>query len=141
MLQYPHRQSPVEIHGAGIDVCANFIFGLPTETRDSLEETTNFATSIAAFGVVAAVSRTRKEGDVEELAEYRGLAFHHPELAAVLALALVSLIGIPLTAGFIAKFLICAAAARSGLWWLLIVGGVNSGISEFYYLRVLVALY
>ncbi|HET6452960.1 MAG TPA: proton-conducting transporter membrane subunit, partial [Armatimonadota bacterium] len=52
-----------------------------------------------------------------------------------------SLTGIPPTAGFIAKFYIFSAAAQSGLWTLLIIGIINSGISAFYYLRLLVTMY
>ena len=100
-----------------------------------------FATTIAAFGVIAALSGSREMGDVENISEYRGLSYTHPVLAGVMSLALLSLTGIPLTAGFIAKFYIFSAAAQAGLWWLLIVGVVNSGISAFYYLRVLVAMY
>jgi NADH-quinone oxidoreductase subunit N len=80
-------------------------------------------------------------GDAEALEDYRGLSLRHPLLAAVFALALLSLTGMPLTAGFIAKFYIFAAAAEAKLWGLLIVGIVNSGISAFYYLRVVVAMY
>jgi len=100
-----------------------------------------FATTIAAFGVVAVLSGSRLMGDTEELEDYRGLSLRHPLLAAVFALALLSLTGMPLTAGFIAKFYIFAAAAEAKLWGLLIVGIVNSGISAFYYLRVVVAMY
>lgn len=103
--------------------------------------TSYIATTIAAFGVVAVVSSSRAKGDVEELRDYRGLGYSHPVLAVVMALAMLSLTGIPPTAGFFAKFYVFSAAARAGLWWLLIVGVVNSGISAFYYLRVLIALY
>jgi NADH-quinone oxidoreductase subunit N len=78
---------------------------------------------------------------VEELDDYRGLSQRNPLLAATFALALLSLTGIPLTAGFVAKFYIFTAAVQSRLWALLIVGIVNSGVSAFYYLRVLVAMY
>ena len=100
-----------------------------------------FAATITAFGVIAVLSATRPMGDTEELADYRGLSLQHPVLAAIFALAMLSLTGIPPTAGFIAKFYIFSAAAQSGLWWLLIVGIINSGISAFYYLRVVAALY
>ena len=49
--------------------------------------------------------------------------------------------GLPLTSGFFGKLYIFLPAAQSGLWWLLIVGVANSGISAFYYLRVVFALY
>ncbi len=78
---------------------------------------------------------------METLDDYRGLSFRRPVLAAIFALGLLSLTGIPLTSGFIAKFYIFSAAARGGGWTLVIVGLVNSGISAFYYLRVLVTIY
>ena len=110
--------------------------------------TTYFATTIAAFGVIAVLSGSplritnhSSRLDLDDLQDYRGLASRHPLLAAVFALALLSLTGIPPTAGFIAKFYIFSAAAQSGLWTLLIIGVINSGISAFYYLRLLVAMY
>ena len=100
-----------------------------------------FAAVIPAFGVIAVISTSRRVGDVESIADYTGLASRSPWLAAVLALSLISLLGMPLTAGFFAKFYIFMAAAEAGLWWLFVVGVVNSGVSAFYYLRVVIALY
>ncbi len=100
-----------------------------------------FATNMAAFGVVTVVSADRDIGEVEEIGEYRGLSRRNPLMAAVMALALLSLTGIPLTSGFFAKLYIFSAAAQSGLWTLLIVAAVNSGVSAFYYLRLLIAMY
>lgn len=100
-----------------------------------------FPAAIAAFGVVTALSAARTEGDTDDLADYHGLAARSPLLAAGLAVSLLSLTGIPLTAGFIGKFYIFAAAIYSGLWGLVIAGIVGSGISAFYYLRVLAAMY
>ncbi len=99
------------------------------------------AAAVAAFGVIAAVSAHRSTGDVEDIADYAGLASRRPVLAGVLAISMLSLIGMPLTSGFFAKFYIFSAAAQAGLWWLLIVGVVNTGLSAFYYLRVVFALY
>lgn len=100
-----------------------------------------FATTIAAFAVISAISGSRQMGDVEQIDDYRGLSLRRPILAAILTLSLLSLTGIPLTSGFIGKFYIFSAAVRSGLWWLVIVGVINSGVSAFYYLRVIVAMY
>ncbi len=100
-----------------------------------------FATTIAAFGVVAALSASRRVGDSDSLDDYRGLSRRNPILAAVLTLALLSLVGIPLTSGFFAKLYIFGAAAGMGMWLLLIVGVVNTGMSAFYYLRVVIAMY
>lgn len=103
--------------------------------------TSYFATTIAAFGVVSILSRTRAMGDTQDIDEYRGLVYKRPAMAVIMSLALLSLTGIPLTSGFFAKFYIFTAAAGSGLWTLLIIGAINSGISAFYYLRLLVAMF
>ena len=58
-----------------------------------------------------------------------------------MALFLISLIGIPFTAGFFGKFYVFAAALHSGMVWLTIIGLINSGIAAYYYLRVAVAVY
>ncbi len=100
-----------------------------------------FAAVVAAFGVIAVISARRPDGDVEAVDDYRGLGARHPVLAVIMVLALVSLTGIPPTAGFLAKFYIFSAALRSGLWALVIIGVINSGISAFYYLRVVLAMY
>ncbi|HEY3359469.1 MAG TPA: NADH-quinone oxidoreductase subunit N [Polyangia bacterium] len=97
-----------------------------------------FATIIAAFGVLAVLSA--RGGEVEDLERLRGLAYRQPFLAAVLALAMLSLTGIPLTAGFVAKFYIFGAAVRAQLWTLVILGILNSGLSAYYYLRVIVVM-
>jgi NADH-quinone oxidoreductase subunit N len=98
-----------------------------------------FATVIAAFGVIAVLSGA--SGEAERLDDLRGLAYRQPLPAAVLALAMLSLTGIPLTAGFVGKVFIFGAGIRANLWPLVIAGIINSGLSAFYYLRVLVALY
>ncbi len=98
-------------------------------------------TTIIAFGVISVLALSRADGQLGETSEYRGLALRSPVLAALMTLALLSLTGIPLTAGFIAKFFIFSAAAQSELWTLLIVGVVNAGLAAFYYLRVIVAMF
>jgi len=100
-----------------------------------------FVTIIAAFGVITILSTPRTEGDMDDSREYKGLALRHPLLAAIFALCLVSLTGIPPTVGFLAKFYIFSAAIHSGLWVLVIIGIINSGISAFYYLRLVVTMY
>ncbi|MCC7416808.1 MAG: NADH-quinone oxidoreductase subunit N [Acidobacteria bacterium] len=98
-----------------------------------------FVTMLGAFGVVAVLSTPAREaGDIDD---YRGLAARRPWLAMVLTAALLSLAGIPLTAGFVGKFYVTVAAGSAALWALLIVMMVTSGIGLFYYLRVVVAMY
>src|SRR6266545_4556468 len=90
-------------------------------------------TNLGAFIVVIVISgRTGSD----QIADYAGLARRSPLLAAALGFALVSLTGIPPTAGFIAKLYIFNAAVESGLVWLVVIAVLNSVISAFYYLRV-----
>ena len=98
-------------------------------------------TSLGAFGVIALMSTPFKGRDCDALYEYRGLFWRRPYLTAVLTLMMLSLAGIPLTAGFIGKFFIIATGVQSQLWWLLGVMVIGSGIAVFYYLRVMVTLF
>jgi len=93
------------------------------------------ATNLGVFFVVIAVGQ--RTGSYE-LSEYAGLARRSPLLAGVLGLCLLSLTGIPPTAGFIAKLYVFNAAVRGGEEWLVAlvaVGVLNTAISAFYYLR------
>ncbi len=98
-----------------------------------------FVTILGAFGIITVLSG--KERDADTLEEYRGLALRRPWIAGVFTAMLLSLAGIPLTAGFIGKFYVVTAGVGSALWLLVIVLAVNSAISLFYYLRIVVALY
>ena len=94
--------------------------------------------TLAAFGVVTVLSDA--DEDAEELTAYDGLFWRRPVLAAVLAAAALSLAGIPLTVGFIAKFYLVAAGVDGAAWtlvWALIVG---SAIGIYYYLRIVFAI-
>jgi NADH-quinone oxidoreductase subunit N len=98
-----------------------------------------FITTLGAFGVLTALSN--KDTDFSHLAGYRGLVYRHPLLGVVLAVMMFSLAGIPLTAGFLAKFYVLFAGIRSALWLLVLVLIANSVVGLFYYLRVIVAIY
>src|SRR5215475_852926 len=92
-----------------------------------------FVTNLIAFGVVTVLSGRR---EADELEDYRGLFWRRPWLATTFLAALLSLGGIPLTAGFMGKFYILMAGVRSALWFLAIILSVNTMISFYYYLRV-----
>ena len=97
------------------------------------------AMTLAAFAVVSELS-SAAVGERDSIGEYAGLFWRRPVLAAVLAAALLSLAGIPLTAGFIAKFYLFAAGVEGALWgllWALIVG---SALSIYYYLKIVFAM-
>jgi NADH-quinone oxidoreductase subunit N len=98
-----------------------------------------FVTTIGAFGVVTVLSSA--DSEAENLDEYRGLLARRPWLSAVFTAMLLSLAGIPLTAGFVGKFYLTVAAGSAALWPLLIVMMITSGIGLFYYLRVVVAMF
>lgn len=98
-------------------------------------------TSLGAFGVVTLMSTPYSGRDCDALYEYRGLFWRRPYLTAVLTVMMLSLAGIPLTAGFIGKFFVIAAGVESGLWWLLGALVLGSAIGIFYYLRVMVTLF
>ncbi len=98
-----------------------------------------FVSNLAAFAAVAGLSTNEAEADSIE--HYRGLAKGHPWAAAALTASLLSLAGLPLTAGFMGKFVIFEAGAGAFLWVLVVILAVNSTISIFYYLRVVSALY
>jgi len=98
-----------------------------------------FVTTLGAFGVITVLSD--KERDADALEDYRGLFSRRPWIAGVFTAILLSLAGIPLTAGFIGKFFMLAAGVASGRWLLAASLIVTSGIGLFYYLRVLAVLY
>jgi NADH-quinone oxidoreductase subunit N len=98
-----------------------------------------FVTTLGAFGVVTVLSGSDRDAD--SMDDYRGLAWRRPWLGAVFTVMLLSLAGIPLTAGFVGKFYVVAAGVGSSLWLLVIILVINSVLGLFYYLRILIAVY
>ena len=96
------------------------------------------ATNIAAFAVIIAI--TNKVGS-DEIKDFAGMARRAPYLAAALGFALISLIGVPPSVGFIAKVYIFGAAVDANLEWLAAAGVVNSVVSAYYYLRIVKEMY
>jgi NADH-quinone oxidoreductase subunit N len=96
-------------------------------------------TSFGAFGVITLLSD--KHNDADQLVHFRGLFWKRPWVAIVFTLSLLSLAGIPLTTGFIAKFYVVFTGIHSGLWLLVISLIINSVIGLYYYLRVITALF
>jgi NADH-quinone oxidoreductase subunit N len=92
-----------------------------------------FVTNLIAFGVVTILSGRREADEIED---YRGLFWRRPWLATIFLAALLSLGGIPLTAGFMGKFFVLMAGVESSLWLLAVILVVNTMISFYYYLRV-----
>lgn len=98
-----------------------------------------FISIIGAFGVVTVLSG--RDADAENLESYRGLAWRRPWLAVVFTAMLLSLAGMPLTAGFVGKFYLVAAGAASSLWVLVVSLALTSVIAFYYYLRVILVLF
>jgi len=97
------------------------------------------AMNVGAFAVVSHFS-ARGERYVN-IDDYAGLGRRSPILAATLTIFMLSLIGIPLTGGFFAKFYVFSAALQSNLVWLTVIGLVNSAVGAYYYLRLVVVMY
>ena len=103
-----------------------------------------YTASYAAMNVGAfiVISHFANRGErYVTLDDYTGLGRRAPGLAAILTIFLLSLIGIPVTGGFFAKFYVFRAALGSNLVVLTIIGIVNSAIAAYYYLRVIVVMY
>ena len=96
------------------------------------------ATNLAAFSVVIAISNRIGSDMIDDFA---GMARRAPFLAAVLGFAMISLIGLPPTVGFITKIYIFGAAVDANLEWLVAAGVFNSVLSAYYYLRVVRVMY
>ena len=100
------------------------------------------AYSLMNLGAFAVVAHLAGKGDRwVRLEDFTGLSRERPALAACLAIFMLSLTGIPLTAGFFGKFYLFSAAVNSGLIGLTILGMLNSAVSVYYYLRVVVMMY
>jgi NADH-quinone oxidoreductase subunit N len=105
------------------------------------------ATVIGAFAVVGALERPSPRGaddepaDAWDLARFAGLARRRPALAFVMALFMLSLAGVPPTAGFVAKLLVFKAAIGAQAYGLAIAGVLTSALGAYYYLRVVVYMY
>ncbi len=95
-------------------------------------------TNLAAFFAVMAIANRTGSEQIDDLA---GMAKRSPFLAGVLALSMISLIGIPPTAGFMGKLYLFNAAVSSDLVWLAVVGVLNSVVSAYYYLRVVKTMF
>lgn len=97
-----------------------------------------FITSTGAFGILATLSD--KDRDAELLEDYRGLFWTRPWTATMFTAMLLSLAGIPLTAGFIGKFYLVAAGISEHQWLLVVMLAVNSAIGLYYYIKIIAAM-
>ena len=119
------------------------LIGLVTLSQDGSGATMFYLlmyvfTNIAAFGVIILVSNVTKSDDLKDLA---GLNRRSPFQALVMLFAVLSLGGIPPTAGFFGKFFLFKAAVDSGMWWLALIGILNAFIGLYYYLSIIKYMY
>ena len=96
--------------------------------------------NLAAFGIINILSN-EKGKDADDINRYAGLSRTRPVAAAILAISMLSLAGIPPMVGFMAKFYLFAAVISAGLVPLAVLGVINSLLSVYYYLRILVVMY
>ncbi|MCB1630728.1 MAG: NADH-quinone oxidoreductase subunit NuoN [Pseudomonadales bacterium] len=102
---------------------------------------TYMAAALGAFGALTLLSSPYRGDDAQGLADLRGLFWQRPYLAAVMTVAMLSLAGIPLTAGFVAKFYVAAAGVAGNLWGLVAALVTGSAIGIYFYLRVVVTMF
>jgi NADH-quinone oxidoreductase subunit N len=95
--------------------------------------------NLGAFAVVTILSRN--EDKLVNLTDYAGLGVKQPGLAALLSLFMLSLAGIPGTAGFAGKFFIFRAAVEADLLFLAVIGVITTVVSFYYYLHIIVQMY
>lgn len=120
------------------------LVGLLCQTSEGLAATTFYVVIyvISSFGVFAVIASLADErGEPMEFNHWRGLGYRHPLRCGALALLLLSLAGLPATAGFMAKFAIFDAALQSGYLGLVLIGVLSSVISFAFYLHVTVLLF
>jgi len=95
--------------------------------------------NMGAFAVVTLIAR---RGDQQTAVDdYNGIGFASPVLAFSLSLFLLSLFGMPLTAGFMGKIFVFSAALKQGYVWLVVIGVLNTAISAYYYLRLIIVMF
>ena len=94
--------------------------------------------SIAAFTVLYNVSKAKNSSNIEA---FNGLGKRHPFLAVCMVIAMLSLAGIPITAGFFAKYFVFSVLIGTSFKWLIIVAILTSAVGVYYYFKVIIAMY
>ena len=95
--------------------------------------------NMGAFAIVTLIARRGdRQNNVED---YNGIGFTSPVLAFSLSIFLLSLLGMPLTAGFMGKIVVFSAALNQGYVWLVVIGVLNTAVSAYYYLRLIIVMF
>jgi NADH-quinone oxidoreductase subunit N len=95
--------------------------------------------NVGAFTIAWLVNR--RGGGEYQISDYAQLGYRRPTLAILMSVFLLSLIGIPPLAGFFGKLYVFSAAVQAGYVWLVVIAVLNSAVSVYYYLRVIVVMY
>ncbi len=95
--------------------------------------------NMGAFAIVTLMARSGDRNT--RVDDYNGIGFSSPVLAFSLSIFLLSLLGMPLTAGFMGKIMVFSAALREGYVWLVVIGVLNSAVSAYYYLRLIIVMF
>lgn len=95
--------------------------------------------NMGAFAIVTIIARSNDRHNKVE--DYNGIGFSSPILAFSLSIFLLSLLGMPLTAGFMGKIVVFSAALRHGYVWLVVLGVLNTAVSAYYYLRLIIVMF
>jgi NADH-quinone oxidoreductase subunit N len=95
--------------------------------------------NMGAFAIVTLIAGRGDRHDRVE--DYHGIGFKSPVLAFSLSIFLLSLLGMPLTAGFMGKIVVFSAALRQGYTWLVVIGVLNTAVSAYYYLRLIIVMF
>lgn len=116
-----------------------------TEQRDAALASVAFyllTYAVMNMGAFAIVTLIARKGDRRtETEDYNGIGFSSPTLAFALSLFLLSLLGMPLTAGFMGKIMVFRAALNQGYVWLVIIAVLNTVVSAYYYLRLIIVMF
>jgi NADH-quinone oxidoreductase subunit N len=120
------------------------LVGAIAMTKDGLSSTLFYLlaygfTTLATFGVISLVRDS--SGEATHLSAWAGLAKRSPLVAGVFTFLLLALAGIPLTSGFVGKFVVFSAALSDGMAPLVVIALVFSAVAAFFYLRVIVLMY
>jgi NADH-quinone oxidoreductase subunit N len=95
--------------------------------------------NMGAFAIVTLIAR--RDDQRNDVEDYNGIGFRSPVLAFSLSMFLLSLLGMPLTAGFMGKIMVFGAAVNQGYVWLVVLGVLNTAISAYYYLRLIIVMF
>ena len=95
--------------------------------------------NLGAFAIVTLIARNNDRRT--EVEDYNGIGFRAPALAFTLSLFLLSLLGLPLTAGFIGKVMVFRAALNEGFYALVVIAVLNTAVSAYYYLRLIIVMF